>query len=66
MEDVMDLTRQQAAERLAVSDQTVDKLIRLGKLECYRECRRVRIPAASLERHLAQCRAEAGKDKGGA
>lgn len=47
------LTRQQAAEALGVSVQTVARLIRRGQLETRRVGERmVRIPAESLERYV--------------
>jgi excisionase family DNA binding protein len=48
------LTREQAAATLQVSERTIDRYIRDGRLEARKPSARVvRIPAASLERLMA-------------
>ncbi len=51
-----DFSRRSAAERLCISAQTLDRLIRVGEIESYRVRRRVLIPAEALDRYVARCR----------
>ena len=51
------LTRQQAAERLNVSESTLDRLIRSGDITAIKFSRRlVRVDPASVEANIAQRR----------
>lgn len=50
------ISRQQAAETLGVSAQTIDRLIDAGRLRALRlGKRRIGIPQASLATYVAEC-----------
>jgi excisionase family DNA binding protein len=49
-------SREQTADQLSVSTQTIDRLIESGKLACVRVGkRRVAIPASSLAAYVEKC-----------
>jgi excisionase family DNA binding protein len=50
------LSRQEAAERLAVSPQTVSRLIGQGRLDAIRVgVRKIAVSEVSIEQYLANC-----------
>lgn len=51
-----DHSRRSAAERLAVSEQTIDRLIRAGELTAYHVGRRVVIPGESVDALVTRLR----------
>lgn len=55
-DEMGDMGREAAAERLGVSASTLDRLIRTGVLTAYRIRRRVLVDRSSVERYREACR----------
>jgi excisionase family DNA binding protein len=55
--ETKDYSRRTAAARLAVSEQTIDRLLKAGEIEAFHVGRRVVIPARSLDEYVARCQA---------
>lgn len=63
-DDQADFTRSEAADRLRLSEVTVDRLLRSGELVGYHLGRRVRVRRDSVEQYLTRCRADAVRPAG--